>query len=936
MTSQQTNSSCMSNQSPKCHYGKFSLLLALILTTAMIGISLPPAGKAQAGRGARTTANDADRVMPGGAFEEDYKPGEVLVAFQPGARGKLHEIRGSMGASVIKELREIRVEHWRLPPGLDVTRAVELLSHNPNIKYAEPNYIVSADQLPGNPDDAYRSDLWGMHNLGQSGGTAGADINAPEAWSVNTGSQSVVVGVIDSGIDYNHPDLQNNIWSNPGETGVDGGGNDKATNGIDDDGNGYIDDVRGWDFANNDNDPMDDNGHGTHVSGTIGAEGNNSIGVVGVNWHVSIMPLKFLNAGGSGDNAAAAAAILYAAKFKDAGGANLVRVTSNSWSGGKRSSTLQDAIANSGSLFVASAGNNGSNQAVYPAGYSNANIISVAATDHNDNLATFSNYSSNWVDLAAPGVNIISTYPSNQFRSLNGTSMAAPHVAGVAGLIMAASPGLSVSAVKNRIMNTVDPIAALAGKMVTGGRLNAGRAVQSSLVLTDNCISAPCSPANINDLAADDGAATPTSVTLHFTASGDDGANGGAYLYDVRYSTAPINVGNFAQATVANGEPAPKSPGVADSITVAGLKPDITYYFALRVADEVGNYSGLAITSGKTAMGAWSISTIEDVTEDVGFYTSLAYDKSANPLPSFGYSNTTAEQVKFASWDGSAWNSQIVDATSHSGICLAYDPNNNPSLTYGWGKLRYTQYDPATQSWQITILESKNSFNEKTSLVYAPDGNPSVSYRMMTASGKGSLKFARKTANGWTLQVVTGTAARYHSLAYDNAGNPSIAFSDDVDNDGFFDTLKFARWNGSTWVIQTVETGVLGYGVMASLAYDNLGNPAIVHRAGSGVRFVRWNGTSWDPAEIVGSGTNCSLAFNAADGNFYVSYSDENNLKLSKRDIGGWTTELIDIGVSVRWVTSLAISPCGSASIGYSTRPNNDLKFATKCPLPVP
>jgi subtilisin family serine protease len=917
----------------------FSLLLALALAASVISIGLPRVGKAQAGRAASPTRDDANRATPAGAFDDEYVAGEVLVSFQPGiARAKIDEIRSSIRASVIKELSEIRVQQWRLAPGLDVARAVEVLSSNPNVKYAEPNYIVSADQLPSNPDDAYRSDLWAMHNLGQSAGTTGADINAPEAWQVSTGSQSVVIGVVDTGIDYNHPDLQNNIWANPGETGLDGNGIDKATNGIDDDGNGYIDDVRGWDFVNNDNDPMDDNGHGTHTSGTIGAEGNNSIGVVGVNWHVRLMPLKFLNAGGSGDIAAAASAILYAAKFKDGGGANVVRVTSNSWSGGKRSSTMQNAIASSGALFVAAAGNNGSNQAVYPAGYSNDNIISVAATDHNDNLASFSNYSSNWVDLGAPGVNIISTYRDNQYRSLSGTSMATPLVAGVAGLIMAGSPGLTNSAVKARILNTVDPISALAGKTVSGGRLNAGRALQSTLVLSDNCNLAPCSPDSISDLSADDAAATPTSITLHMTATGDDGVAGAAYLYDVRYSTSVIDTNNFSQATVANGEPVPKSSGVADSITVTGLKPDTTYYFGLRVADEVGNYSGLAMTSGKTAMGTWSISVLEDITDNVGFYASLAYDKSANPSPSLAYSDETADDVKLVRWDGNQWHFQTVDAGSgvRTGISLAYDPTNNPSVSYGWGKLYFAQFVPTTQSWQITVVESKNAYNDVTSLAYAPDGNPSISYRTSTASGRGSLKFARKTSAGWTIQTVDAAGARYNSLAYDSAGNPSIAFSDDADGDGTLDSLKFARWNGSAWVIQTVETGVAGYGVMASLAYDNFGNPAIAHRAGGVVRFVRWNGTSWDPAEIVGSGTNCSLVFNSSDGNFYVSYSDETNLKLGKQDISHWTTELIDIGVSVRWIAPLAISPCATPSMGYSTYPTYDLKFASKCPLPGP
>jgi len=898
-------------------------------------ISFPIASKARGGGSATPKLENLNRTNASADSIDEYVPGEVLVGFRPGAQGKQNEARDALGAKLLKDFSGIGLQHWRLPAGLEVEKAVEILSKNPNVKYAEPNYVVHTDQLPSSPNDERRSDLWGLHNLGQSGGTLNADINAPEAWSVSTGSQNVVVGVIDTGIDYNHPDLQNNVWMNPGETGTDGGGHNKATNGIDDDGNGYIDDVRGWDFANNDNDPFDDNGHGTHTSGTIGAEGNNSIGIVGVNWHVRIMPLKFLGANGSGDTANAVAAMLYAAKFKDAGGANIVRITSNSWSGGKRSSALQDAIANSGALVVAAAGNGGSNQAVFPAGYNNSNILSVAATDHNDGLATFSNYSSSWVDLGAPGVKVISTWPNNQFRSLDGTSMACPHVAGVAALILATSPTSSVATVKARIMNSVDPISSLAGKTVTGGRLNAGRALLNSDLVSDNCGAAPCVPTDVTDLAVDAGAATATSVTMRLTATGDDGVIGSAYLYDVRYSNAFIDSSNFSQATVANGEPVPQSSGVADSITITGLKPNTTYYFALRVADEVGHYSALATTSGTTAPGEWSISVLDDPANNVGFYSSVAYDLNAYPY--IAYSDETADDVKLAAWNGSQWDIQTVDAGTgvRTGISLAFDRNNNPTVSYGWGVLKFAQWVPSTQSWQLTTLESRYANNDVTSLAYAPDGSPSISYRTITPKG-GYLKFAKKTATGWTLQNVAFAGARYNSLAYDAVGNPSIAFSDDIDGDNSLDTLKFAHWNGSTWEVQTVESGVVGYGVFASLAYDNTGKPAIVHGNSGEIRFLRWNGSSWNPAEIVDNGRNLWLTFNSADGKFYVSSNNEIGQRLSKQEASGWTTELIEpvsAPARVRWIAPLAMSPCGTLSMPYSTSPNNDLKFATKCPL---
>ena len=867
-------------------------------------------------------AADPNTAMPGPSFENDFAAGEILIAFHPGtARGKMTSTRNGIGASAIKEFPEIGVHHWRLPDTASVEQVVEALSHNPNVRFAEPNYIVSTDQLPASPDDAFRGDLWGLHNLGQTSGTAGVDISAPEAWSVTTGASNVVIGVIDSGIDYNHPDLQANIWTNAGEV---------AGNNIDDDGNGYIDDVRGWDFANNDNDPMDDNGHGTHVSGTIGAVGNNGVGVVGVNWNCRLMPLKFLAANGQGTTAAAIGAILYAASFTS-GGSKVVRITNNSWGGGKRSSALQDAIGNSGSLFVAASGNGGSSQAQFPAGYNNANILSVAATDHKDALATFSNYGSNWVDLAAPGVNIYSSYRGGEYRYMSGTSMASPHVAGVAGLIIASNSGLAVADIKSRIMTGVDPVAALAGKTVTGGRLNAARAVGASIVLSDNCASAPCAPDDVTDLSVDDLASTPTSLTLRWTATGDDGGVGSAYLEDVRYSTAPIDAGNFAQASIATGEPVPASAGSPNSFEVRGLRPSTTYHFAMRVADEVGNYSGLATATGTTTQAPWTVSVIDDTANDLGFYSSLAYDGEDNPA--IAYSDYTVAQVKLARWNGAAWEISTASTSGRTGIDLAFNSSSIPSVTYGWGKMEFSQYVPSSNSWQVTVLESRNAYNDVTSHAYAPNGDPSVSYRTSTNSGRGDLKFARRTATGWVIQTVAAAGARYSSLAYDGSGNPGIAFSDDVNGDNQLDTLKLARWNGTSWTVQVVETGVNGYGVHSSLVFDSDGNPAITHVSGGVVRFVRWTGSSWAPAETNVTGSNASLLYN--NGSFHVSYTlSDNTVNVATRDAAGvWTTEPVAFGDRPRWLVPMALSPCGTPSVAFSTSPNNDVRFSTKCPL---
>ena len=308
------------------------------------------------------------------------------------------------------------------------------------------------------PNDPSYSQTYGMNK-----------IDAPEAWDTTTGSDSVVVGIIDTGVDYTHPDLAGNMWTNPGEI---------AGNGVDDDGNGFIDDVHGFDFVNNDGDPMDDNHHGTHVAGTIAAQGNNARGVTGVAWDTSIMALKFLSASGTGYTSDAVRAINYATMMRTQYDVN-IRVLNNSWGGGGYSASLDAAIQASEQadiLFVAAAGNDGANNdsiAHYPSNYNVGNVLTVAATDQNDNLASFSNYGATSVDIAAPGVGIYSTIAGGYYASFSGTSMAAPHVAGVAALAFAYDPDATAAEVKDAILAGGDFITGLDGKISTGMRLNA-------------------------------------------------------------------------------------------------------------------------------------------------------------------------------------------------------------------------------------------------------------------------------------------------------------------------------------------------------------------------------------------------------------------------------------------------------------------------------
>jgi subtilisin family serine protease len=391
----------------------------------------------------------------------EFDPSRILVKFRDeGSAASLFK-GTSIGDSfdLVPGLREVH-----LAPGTSVDEAVLAYQGSPSVEYAMPDYTV---RLSLTPNDPSFGSLYGLHNVGQSGGTADADIDAPEAWDVSTGSSSMVVAVIDTGIDYNHPDLFSNIWVNQGEI---------PGNSLDDDGNGFIDDVHGYDFVNNDGDPMDDNSHGTHVAGTIGAIGNNGVGVVGVNWNVKMMALKFLSAGGSGSTSNAVRALDYAV-------AEGAKITNNSWGGGGFSSALSDAITRAqaaGQIFVAAAGNSNNNNDLspfYPANYSQDNVVAVAASDRNDLKASFSSYGATTVDLAAPGVSILSTTPGNTYSFFNGTSMATPHVAGAMALVWSIHPEWTYRQVIDQVLNTVDPLPAFAGITVTGGRLNVGNAM---------------------------------------------------------------------------------------------------------------------------------------------------------------------------------------------------------------------------------------------------------------------------------------------------------------------------------------------------------------------------------------------------------------------------------------------------------------------------
>jgi len=421
----------------------------------------------------------------GRSFEETQP--EVLVRFKEGsAMHQIKKIAGRLNDRIEDEIESVKgliaIDDL---DNADPEMVAAEYRRMPEVLYAEPVFNIELDD-PGQarsyrdlvkrepadeiPNDPQFGEQWALNNLGQDGGKERADIDALKAWTKTKGSEEVVVAVLDTGVDYSHRDLASNMWMRP----------ESVPQYIDDE-LGVFNDLQGFDATNNVSDPMDDNGHGTHCAGIVGAEGNNNEGIAGVNWNVQIMPLKFLGRGGFGTTKDAIEAINYAIDRKQKG-VN-VRVISASWGSTTYSKALEDAIRAAGEqgiLFVAAAGNastDNDKRPHYPSNYDLPNVLSVAALDRTDSLASFSNFGAKTVHVAAPGREIVSTWLNDSYREASGTSMATPHVSGIAALIIAAEPNISVEKLRERLLRSTDKIDSLGGKVVAGGRLNAAKAL---------------------------------------------------------------------------------------------------------------------------------------------------------------------------------------------------------------------------------------------------------------------------------------------------------------------------------------------------------------------------------------------------------------------------------------------------------------------------
>jgi len=735
-------------------------------------------------------------------------------------------------------------------PGLTINETLEALSNDPNVAYAEPDYIYTISVLP---NDSMFSQQWGLNNNGNN------DIDAPEAWDITTGSNQVIIAVIDSGVDYTHPDLQANIWTNPGEI---------AGNNRDDDNNGFIDDVRGWDFGSNDNDPMDENDHGTHVAGVIGASGNNNRGVTGINWNVQIMPLKFMNAAGQGSTSAAINSLQYAVD-------NGARVSNNSWGGGAFSQSLFDAIQNANRqnhLFVAASGNDGVNTDGgnnYPSTYNLPNIISVAASNQNDALTNFSNFGSTTVDLAAPGQAILSTVRAGSYQSMQGTSMAAPFVSGVAGLVLSQNTGLTVAQVKAAILDNVDPIGALSNRVLTGGRLNALNAVSG-------VGSAPAPIQNV-EITAPQSAQIPVGDTMVLNATGGDG--------NFTWNSSNTNVATISRTGVLTAQQAgttqiTATDGagiVSGALSITITRPaNATLVITPNQTNPIALNETLSLSvSGGTAPYTWQSSNTTIATISTGTLSTQLASVSPNRVGSFRVIVTDANNNQTQSNIITIASSPVTIGTNQTSLGIA----ETLQLSVSGGTSPYTWR--STSPFIISVSQGGlvEGLAEGTSEIIVTDNNRASTSVIMQVTNvvAGTLTLTPGTnVSDVNLRVVIKATGGTSSINWRSL-NPNIAT---VNSRGIVSTVAV----GTTEIQATDSAGnsgsipfeVRSVDINSSVITIGAGDTLQLSAVG-GVEPYTWKSANSAIATVDAQGLLRSNA--GAFGGVLITAADADNIK---------------------------------------------------------
>jgi len=888
-------------------------------------------------------ASTADSLPP-------YVPGEVLVKFKKGtSASQKRGLHAGAVADLVSEIREIGVDRVRSVRGESTEVLLQRYRNSPLVEYAEPNFQVHTFAIPNDPRF---SELWGLHNTGQSGGTVDADIDGPEAWDRQTGSQQVIVADVDTGLHATHADLAANIWTNPGEI---------PNNHIDDDGNGYVDDYQGWDFIGNQPLLFDTNGHGTHTAGIMGAVGNNSIGVVGVSWRVKIMSVRFLDGNGTGDVADGAQAIVYAASMG-------ARIANNSWGCGPAvncySQVLEDAItyANTrGMLVVAAAGNyqNDNDLApVYPCNSEQPNVICVAATDRNDQKASFSNWGANSVDLSAPGVDILSTVPppqgcslgsticdSSGYRLLSGTSMAAPHVSGAAALLLSQFPSLTVLELKALLLGSVDRVG---GNTVTGGRLNVNRAIRTNFIVS-------LSP---NEHVIPPGGSTTYTVTV----TTKNGFAGPVTLSFV--APDPSFAGTFNSITVSPGPDA--SANTTLSVVHSGGGQAGRYQIVVQGRDPAG-VTGIGVASlaigtdlameeltGPSEAGGGALVMVSDRVRNVGTtdwpsYLVVSYYLSSDEL-------ITPDDVKIGSRLIAQFPAGSVN-TSTTGVTIPLDlqsgtyvlgaiidpggavpdlDRSNNSLVGGTLNVVAGPDRTPTQEWSLRQAFGSGIFTDTRQEILAVDSFGNVFVTRQDWNGSSTDMWTAKIDSGgnevWSANYdsgitdiataiwvdgdgnvyVTGYRSQSHwFLPFSEPGDVQISANPEED----FVTLKYDP-NGNLMWARRYDNGAEDYAFaisgdsdgnvyvtgisfsstsdFATIKYDRDGNQLWVRRYDNGGRELIYN-LKVDPAGNVyvsGTSTGATPSGGSQDDYVTIKYDTNGTQRWVRRAPGGWVTDL--------------------------------------------
>ncbi len=699
-----------------------SLRVAGLVVAVAVAGSLPVA---------RPSAVRADEAEKPSRFalrlKTPHVPGELIVKLRDASSKSAMKAIATAGLTVeeanvsVPSLLRVR---GSVDEGVMQAAADELYGSG-DVEYVEPNYLLYTDATPNDPRFNF---LWGLQS------STGNDIGAIQAWDRTTGSEDVVVGVIDSGMDIRHEDLKDNLYKNPGET---------PGNGIDDDGNGFVDDVNGWDAVTDTGTMRDQDGHGTHVSGTVGARGNNGLGVVGVNWRVKLLPLRFITVR-SGSTFDAIQCVDYAVRLRQSG-VNL-RVLNNSWGGSGYTQALADVIARAnaaGILFVCAAGNDSVDNDSFPhfpSSYELPNVISVGAMSRVTQRAGFSNYGKRSVDIFAPGDEILSTYPDNRYQSVSGTSQASPHVAGIAGLIVAANPNVTVPQMKARILGSATPEIFARTACLTGGRANATVALRSEST----------APGTLSDFRLTN--VTRSTIAVEWTSVGDDGTSGNTAYYDIRWSNSQITAANFDTATQMNDTRVPLRPGEVETAQLKGCFPaDAAIFVAMRVYDKAGNFTqsatvmaepsgalpSYALTKGPAA--EFELGTPLDLkADDAATAVELPFDfpyfggtyrtiyVSTNGLISFDTPQTapggTESELTSISAIAPMWLDLTTDGNLVSGEDVYLDTGAG-SVTLRWvAEVFYEANQAPSERHPVTFAVSLHS-DGRIDLIYGPGGN---------------------------------------------------------------------------------------------------------------------------------------------------------------------------------------------------------------------